>query len=138
MKALDLAALRPAIAKISRDFALHLVILFGSRSDATAGEESDTDIAVLVDPSREVDATYDLSLQTAFFKVFNTDHLDLVYLDKATPLLRYRAVTKALVLYEKDDCYARYASYVVRYYADTKKFRELERRFIENFAGHGD
>lgn len=42
-----------------------------------------------------------------------------------------------LLLYERNDSYARFASYTIRYYADTKKFRELEREFIENFTRHG-
>lgn len=138
MRPLDYAALKQQIAEISGDFSLRLVLLFGSQATGAAGEGSDIDIAVLVKPSVRVDLGYDLSLQSAFVKILQTDRLDLVYLHKVTPLLRHRVVCQAVVLYDEDGFYARYASYVIRYYGDTRKFRALEREFVESFVRHGN
>lgn len=138
MQGQDMTVSQAKVNEIARTFSLRLVLLFGSRAEGGAGVDSDTDIAVLVNPSVEIDADYDLRLQSAFFKVLGTDRLDVVYLNQATPLLRYRAVADPVILYDEDKLYPDYASYAIRYYADTKKFRDLEQRFIKDFASHDD
>ncbi|MGH9339792.1 MAG: type VII toxin-antitoxin system MntA family adenylyltransferase antitoxin [Acidobacteriota bacterium] len=128
--------LAPAVAEIARIYSLRLVLVFGSQAEGTATAKSDVDIGVITDPFVEINADYDLALQEAFFKIFGTDRVDLIYLDKASPLLRYRAFSNALVLFDRDKMFDRLASYAARYYADTTKFRDLQRRFIEAFVAH--
>lgn len=84
--------LQRRLDEIADPYALHLVVLFGSQADSSATEKSDVDIAVLVDPTRTIDSQYDLSLQAELFKAIGTDRLDLVYLNTANPLLRYKAI----------------------------------------------
>jgi hypothetical protein len=62
-----------------------------------------------------------------FIEALGTQHVDIVDLRRATPLVAMVAAREGRVLYEaRRGEFARFASLAARRYADTGKFRRLE------------
>lgn len=74
-----------------------LLLLFGSRARADAREESDWDFGYLVEPGTDVEG-----LRAELVRVTGTERIDLVDLDRAGALLRYRAARDGRLIYERD------------------------------------
>jgi len=78
-----------------------LAYLFGSRAQGKAHPASDTDIAVLLDEKNDIRNTLDyrLGLLQDVKNALQTENIDLVILNNATPLLRSQVVRYGKVLY---------------------------------------
>jgi predicted nucleotidyltransferase len=75
------------------------VWLFGSQADGTATERSDIDLAVLF--ARELTLAEELRFESVVSATLKTDAVDIVNLNQANLLLRFRAISGKL-LYERD------------------------------------
>jgi uncharacterized protein len=75
------------------------VFLFGSQADGTATPRSDIDLAVLFDC--ELSLNEELAFETAVSTVLDTDDVDVVNLNRAKLLFRFRAISGKL-LYARD------------------------------------
>jgi predicted nucleotidyltransferase len=75
---------------------IRLFLLFGSRSQGIAREESDWDFGYIADVGFDP-----LPLYTDLVLALETDKVDLVDLSRASGLLRFRAVRDGIVLFEK-------------------------------------
>ena len=76
---------------------LRLLVLHGSRARRDGHPRSDWDLAY------EADATFDPDgLLAALADLLKADRIDLVDLDRAGALLRYRAARDAVVIFERD------------------------------------
>jgi predicted nucleotidyltransferase len=76
------------------------VFLFGSQADGTASPRSDIDLAVLFE--RDLDLREELTFESAVSLALGTDDLDVVNLNRANLLLRFRAIAGKL-LYARDE-----------------------------------
>ena len=99
MKPSSLEINHSALAGLSQDYDLDLVILFGSRATGNIHVESDTDIAVLgrhgpMPADRMIDLPFRLS------EVIKPGEIDLVDLERASGLLRHVACEQGLLLFE--------------------------------------
>jgi predicted nucleotidyltransferase len=76
-----------------------LAVLFGSTARGQAGPRSDVDLGILLDPDTpEVRSKVEPELWRA------TDRtLDLIFLDKAPPLLRFEIARDGVVLHQQQD-----------------------------------
>jgi predicted nucleotidyltransferase len=86
------AARRAAV----RHPALTLIVLFGSRGRGDARSTSDWDFAYAA--SRAVDP---LTLRADLVEVLETDRVDVVPLDRASALLRYRVARDGVPLFQR-------------------------------------
>jgi predicted nucleotidyltransferase len=86
----ELAAIAP------RHPALDLLVLFGSRARGDARPDSDWDFAYLAGGSLDA-----LALRADLADALGTDALDLVNLDRAGGLLRFRAARDGTALFER-------------------------------------
>lgn len=90
-------ALRSALTSIAAATpGLALLLLFGSRARGDARPASDWDFGYLASPQTAIDG-----LRAALVRAIGTDRIDLVDLDRAGALLRYRAARDASLLYER-------------------------------------
>jgi predicted nucleotidyltransferase len=125
----SLDQLRDAAAAVAREIGARLVLLFGSAARAEARRPEDLDIAILAaGPLDTVDVTNRL------IRRLGIQEVDVVDLRRADPLLLALVARDGVLLYEAAPGeLARFASLAARRYADTRKFRESERREIRDF-----
>lgn len=118
-------------------------MLIGSQATGTAGPLSDIDVAVWHDP--DLGPSERLSLQLALASAcaaaLGTDEVDVVMLNRASPLMRHRALCDARPLVERDhDERVRLETRATLDYLDTKPLRAdlghgLRRRIGEGRFG---
>ena len=93
---------------------LHVLVLFGSRARGEATARSDWDLGYLGEPSLDRDA-----LLADLVAAAGTEALDLVDLDRAGGLVRFRAARDAVVLLEAGHgAFARFWFAAVSYWCD--------------------
>lgn len=106
-------------------------MLIGSQARGTAGPLSDVDIAVWhepgLDPATRLRLRLDLA--TAASRALGTDEVDIVLLNRATPLMRHRAIRDGVRLVDRDPrARVRFETRGLLEYLDTKPLRaELAR-----------
>jgi len=118
-------------------------MLIGSQARGTAGPLSDVDVAVWhdpgLDPSERLRLQLDLATRAA--RALGTDEVDVVLLNRATPLLRHRAIRDARRLVERDRAErVRLETRAILDYLDTAQLRAelgrgLRRRMSEGRFG---
>jgi predicted nucleotidyltransferase len=117
---------------LEKDKRVKFAYLFGSRARGQAGPLSDTDVAVYLDRRIKL-GDYRLKLMERLAKILKSDHLDLVVLNQAPPLLRHEIIKYGLLL--KDDAFRRIPFEVetIRDCLDTAHLRQGQRdALVEN------
>ncbi len=108
---------------------LRLVILFGSTATGNRHNTSDIDLGFLFDNQVDI-----LELTNRVIQLLKRDNIDVVDLNRTSPLLRFSAVKKGKLLYEKEPGqFNEFASLAFRIYVDTKKLRSARAKSIKNF-----
>jgi len=120
------ALLAPVTHRAREAAGLRLLVLFGSRSRRDEYERSDWDFGYLADPSFDPDAfLVDLT------RHLKTDEVDLVDLDRAGGVLRFRVASEAQVLYEaKPDLFADFWFQAVSFWCDAEPILEAAHREV--------
>ena len=125
--------LTPILAPIlEKEKRVKFAYLFGSRARGQAGPLSDTDIAVYLD-RRIKHGEYRLKLMEKLAKSIKNDHIDLVVLNQAPPLLRHEIIKYGRLL--KEDAVRRipFEAEVIRECLDTAYLRQIQRvALVEN------
>lgn len=91
----DLNEAMRSVAAASRG--LRLLVLHGSRARRDSHDRSDWDLAYQADSTFDPDA-----LLAGFADLLKADRIDLVDLDRAGALLRYRAARDGIVLFQRE------------------------------------
>lgn len=120
--------LRRIVGDVAREEDLRLIVLFGSGAREDERPE-DLDLGVLgrspVEP---------LNLTNRLIERLGRQDVDLVDLRRADPVLMVQVARDGTPLYEGSPGeFARFHSLAFRRFADTRKFREAERRELEEF-----
>jgi hypothetical protein len=76
--------------------------LFGSVARGDAAEHSDIDVAVYVGPVDEGAFGYEAELTTELMKALATNRIDVVRLNRASPLLYHRVLRHGIRLVARD------------------------------------
>jgi len=119
----------PALKKLfANDPHVLAVFLFGSQTDGTATARSDIDLAVLFD--RDLELNEELAFEVAVSDTLNTDDVDVVNLNRASLLFRFRAVAGKL-LYERD--FVRVADFIERTLIERRDFAPRVRIALQDF-----
>ena len=93
---------------------LELLLLFGSRARAESHSRSDWDLGYLA--ASDVDPA---ALRARFVEILGTDRIDLVDLQRASGLLRYRAARDGQLVFEaRRDRGDRFRLEAVRFWCD--------------------
>lgn len=128
----SLETLRNAAREIGEAVGARLVVLFGS---AARGEPSpvDLDLGILPgEPGRPLDA---IDLTNRLIRSLHVNDVDVADLGRADPLLCMLAARDGIPLYEASPgTFHAFVSLAARRYADTRKFRVLEKRRIRDFV----
>lgn len=114
--------------------------LFGSRAKNNITPLSDIDIAVYIDTKKAPTDLFDLRLKelTALYQVFNTEKIDLVFLNEAPLELSYNVLKNGILLYENDEqLRIRFFENTVRDYLDRKYFIDQRNEIIRRMMVEG-
>lgn len=125
------------LARIFAARGVVLAYLFGSQAEGKAGPLSDVDIAVLLGPQlpKERWSDVQLDLINDLMGLFHRDEIDVVILNRATPLFAYQVVRFGRVLYEDTTNPAvDFAAYTIRRYADTAPLRRLAKQYFDEWV----
>lgn len=133
----DLKKLSPQI--VEKIPYLKILVLFGSRAKGNIHTQSDWDFAVFYD--EEVRKNYILNNIFTWFEVpeklgnifqINSDIIDIVELDRCSPLLSFHVARDGKLIYEKNSGdFINFQMKAWKIYADTAKFRKSRRKSIE-------
>jgi uncharacterized protein len=118
---------------------LKLLVLFGSRARGDAGFSSDWDFAFLSNSSLE---TKDIQAQPFWFPgsdiletisgLISTDRIDLVDLERCSPLLGYVIAKEGHIVYEAEsNLFLNFQLKAWKRYADTDWLRRYQKQYIE-------
>lgn len=126
----DSDRLRSVAREVAKRMGCQMVVLFGSATRTVSRAPEDLDLAVLsacpLDP---------IELTNLFIAALGLQQVDVVDLRRADPLLMMFVAREGVPVYEETPGeFARFASLAVRRYADTRKFRELERLQVREFV----
>lgn len=130
--------LPPETEERLRDFGedhpeIQAIYVFGSRARRSASSLSDLDVALLVDPDRQLAespfgplAHYATKIQAAV----GISEVDVVLLQPATPLLAHRVVSEGRVVFCRDEsARSRFHARALVRYLDTAHLRKIERLY---------
>jgi predicted nucleotidyltransferase len=116
-------------AKLSAERAILFAYLFGSQARHDVGKLSDMDIAIYLDENVDT-FSYRLRCIEAIMKIIKDESVDVVVLNKATPLLRHEVIGNSIIL--KDN--RRYRIYfevkTLQEYLDTAYLRGTQVSFV--------
>jgi predicted nucleotidyltransferase len=130
MVRIDLDSLRAAARDVAREAGLRLVVLYGSAAANEAREPEDLDLGVL--PADTLDP---VDITNRFIRRLGIQAVDVTDLSRSSPLVLILVARDGMPLYEAEPgTFAGFCSLAARRFADTRKFRELERRRIQEFV----
>jgi predicted nucleotidyltransferase len=110
----DTRALRDISEVCRRHFGLQLAVVFGSRARGDASAASDWDVAYRADDRLDREA-----LLLDLIRALDTDRVDLVDLERAGGLVRFRAARDGRVVFEAaPDAFARFWLEAVDFWCD--------------------
>lgn len=105
---------------------LRFLLLFGSRAQGKARPESDWDFGYIADPGFD-----SMPLYTELVLILENDDVDLVDLNRANGLLRYRAVKDGLLLCEaRKGEYEKFWLQVLYFWCDVSPLLQREYKFL--------
>lgn len=121
--------IRAAARQVGPEIGARLVVLFGSAARGGA-VPADLDIGILTDhPLDAVGATNRL------IQLLGIQAIDVADLRRADPLLLALAARDGIPVFERQPgAFAAFASLAARRFADTRKFRDAERREVRDFV----
>ena len=123
-------SLSSVVQKIKRYFEdrnkFDLVYLFGSQARGEANSKSDVDIGVLLKQGIVADVDLQSQISSDLMKSLNVLRVDVVFINLATPLLKYEIVNEGKVVYRDPDFdLISYKLMVVREFQDTEYLRKV-------------
>jgi predicted nucleotidyltransferase len=121
--------IKERLTPLFRKEEMQLVLLFGSMANGSVHGKSDIDLGFLFDEPVDV-----LALTNEVIKLLHSDRVDVVDLRRASPLLKFSAAKKGIVLYERSDgLFNHFFSLAFRMYVDTKRLRDAQGEIIRDF-----
>lgn len=142
MSDLDIEAVQSELVELFEANQVILAYLFGSQARGESSPLSDVDIAVLL--SHEIPAEewggLQIDLTSALMGVLHRNEIDVLILNRATPLLADRAIRCGRLIFESDPrARVHFETESLHRYLDTEPLRELRwaylERHIEEYAG---
>lgn len=115
--------------QVARDVHVRFAYLFGSQALDRTTALSDIDVAVFLD-NRVDPLHYRLKLIEAFTRATKNENIDIVVLNKATPLLKHEVIGTGIVLKEAREERLLFETEVLREYLDSDHLRKVQRSYI--------
>ena len=100
-EAMNIDIIKTKAAELAHKYDIDMIVLFGSRADGTATPRSDVDIAY----SRKEPLSFDdqLSLGSELGPAFGTEAVDVVHINRTSPVFMFEIMKKAELLFSRND-----------------------------------
>lgn len=118
------------IIEIVDKYDIELMLTFGSYGTERFTSKSDIDVGFLSRTPMSDGRMMELLRDLIVF--FHRDGIDLVDLNKASPLLQYEVACNSKVMYEENDSYLRFIVKAGGLYADTEHLRIGRRQYLKD------
>lgn len=129
VKIFSVDTIRESLKPLFKEEGLQLVVLFGSAVSGKIHKQSDIDLAILFDKPFDI-----LSITNRVISLLHTDHIDIIDLKHATPLMKFSVSKNGIIIYEKEQgMFNEFCSLAFRMYIDTKKLRDAQVNAIKYF-----
>ena len=118
-----------------RNHNILLAILHGSRATDSARDDSDFDLALLLNYDLKMDAleagVLKRSLLHKLMQFLSSSRVDLTILNSASTYFAHGVTQIGMLLFEaEEEAYARFVSLTIRRLSDERLFREAEKKYI--------
>jgi predicted nucleotidyltransferase len=121
------------LKELCEGFSLSFIALFGSQVRGKRSFKGDFDLAVLTQKPLHEDK--ELELICRFSQILESNKVDVVILNFASPLLQYEVAKGAVLLFENiPGSFNEFKNLAVRKWNDNKKFNELRIKYIKDFT----
>jgi uncharacterized protein YutE (UPF0331/DUF86 family)/predicted nucleotidyltransferase len=121
------------LACVCRQQAVCLLVAFGSAVRELRSPDSDLDLAVWMSTANTAPQTL-VRLEVALRPLFPGEHLDLVLLNRASPLLQFQVALHGAVLFEATPgVFHAFQVLASKRHADVAHLRRLDRVCVERF-----
>ena len=127
----EIKADKKELEKIAQEYKLNYLVLFGSRADETARDDSDYDIAY----SSKVDVDYgeEVFLTEKLAKALRMKKIDLVSMSHAGPLLAKEVADKGTVIAAfTPSSFDRFQIYAFMQYVEAKPLFKMQEEYVRN------
>jgi predicted nucleotidyltransferase len=121
------------IKNILADYGLKLLILFGSYESNSFNENSDLDLAVKIKEPEQLKKDQ-LDILNKISALFNQIPVDLILLNHADPLIKFKVAAEGKLLYQAEKgLFEKFQVRAAAEHNDARKFYQLEKKFIDDF-----
>jgi len=122
--------------RLASEKSVSFAYLFGSHARQNAGNLSDIDIAIFV--RGNVDSfRYRLKLTEAIEKTIGGHKMDIIVLNRTTPLLAHEIIKTGVLLKENKDARINFEIKSLQEYLDTQYLRDTQRLYIKKQLNEG-
>ena len=128
-KTFDVSDLQTLLDPLCGQYRLRLIVVFGSTVTGLRGPESDLDLALLADAPLDL-----VAVTTDVIRLLHTDHVDVVDLRRASPLLAMEVARHSRLIYERQPgLHVEFTSLAFRRYVDTQKLRDAQKDAVHRY-----
>jgi predicted nucleotidyltransferase len=118
-----------AVARLCHKYGIQLLVLFGSQTTGRATDRSDVDIAYLTAPRRRPDF---LNVFSDLAPALGYGNLDLAWLNKCGPFLRWNVARDGLLLFGKSEAaWAQFRDHAFKEWQDVRRFSRYRLRSLD-------
>jgi uncharacterized protein len=120
------------IKKLNSVYKIKLLYIFGSYAKGTNNDDSDIDIAVLLEEGYS--PLHKVSLLGNLSDTLKTDNIDLVILNSAHSVLKHQVIKYGKIVYnESEESRILYEVRVLKEYMDMEYFRKTQMHYISEW-----
>jgi predicted nucleotidyltransferase len=121
------------LAEIAEKYGLDMVVLFGSQATGRTHSKSDVDIGFTAPEHLELKTRFEI--ETLISKVLGRDDVELVDLQRISPVMKKIVADEGVVLYEREPgMFELFCIYAFKLFVETKPLRDLRYQSLKNFA----
>ena len=114
-------------------YKLSLLVVFGSYNSKKFNKNSDIDLAIKVEKPDNL-LKNRTKILNEISEIFNYRDIDLILLNYAEPLIKYKIACEAKLLYEKEKgIFKKFQVRAMGEHNDAQKFYELDKKYINDF-----
>jgi len=130
---MNLKIKKEELVKIAEKYGLNLLVLFGSQATNKTHPKSDVDIGYTANEQLKLDIRFEIEREIS--KVLGRNDVELVDLQRISPLMKKIIAEEGVVLYEREaGMFELFCIYAFKLYVETRYLRELRYQSLIDFT----